>query len=370
MAQVRVEHLTKTFGGDVRAVDGVSFTADEGRIVTLLGPSGCGKTTILRCIAGLEEPTAGRIVIGDEVVHDSATGRAVPVEERAIGMVFQSYAIWPHLDVFDNVAFALKIGGKKAERPEALREKVVSGLRSVGMEGYEKRYPSELSGGQQQRVVLARALVYRPRVLLLDEPLANLDAKLREAMRLELRDVQKRYGLTTIYVTHDQAEAMALSDQVIVLRSGTILSQGTPREIFTRPAHPFVADFLGVSNRVAGRITKARKDRSVEVALEGVDRPILVSGDAAAEERVVVAIRPSRVELHRQLAESQENTLPGRIVRVTFLGEELDCLVQVGDVTLRARDSAEKEWRSGEDVQVRLAREHLMLLPPDPAGER
>ena len=365
MAQVRVEQLTKTFGGGVRAVEDISFTADEGQIVTLLGPSGCGKTTILRCIAGLEAPTMGRIVIGEKVVHDGATGRAVPVEERAIGMVFQSYAIWPHLNVFDNVAFALKIGGKQEKKTESLRAKVLEVLQSVGMEGFEKRYPSELSGGQQQRVVLARALVYRPRLLLLDEPLANLDAKLREAMRLELRDVQQRYGLTTIYVTHDQAEAMALSDQVIVLRAGKILSQGTPREIFTRPKHPFVAEFLGVSNRIEGRIAEARTDNLVKVIIEGMDQPIAVIGEGNVEDQVLVAIRPSDVELHRNIASSQENTLPGRIARVTFLGEELDCLVRVGDVTLRARDSAEKDWRSGEQVQVRLSRKNLMLLRPD-----
>ena len=363
MAEVRVERLTKEFGREGRAVDGVSFTAREGRIVTLLGPSGCGKTTILRCIAGLETPSAGRIVIGDEVVHDGATGESVPVEKRAVGMVFQSYAIWPHLTVFANVALALELNKKKSDERAALKERVLEVLRSVGMEGYQERYPSELSGGQQQRVVLARALVYRPRVLLLDEPLANLDARLREAMRFELRDVQQRFGLTAIYVTHDQAEAMALSDHVIVLRNGIILRQGAPREIFTEPGHPFVADFLGVSNRLAGEIVAVRDEGRVEVGLAGIAQPIVATGDGAVKDEVWIAVRPSRVALHRPAAADSANSLPGRITRVTFLGEEVDCLVQVGELTLNARDSDGNDWRPGEEVSVSLAAEDVMVLP-------
>ena len=368
MAEVRVERLTKEFGPGARAVDGVSFTAHEGQIVTLLGPSGCGKTTILRCIAGLETPSAGRILIGNEVVHDGATGETVPVEKRAVVMVFQSYAIWPHLTVFDNVALALEFNQKRSDDRTDVRSRVVEVLRSVGMDGYQERYPSELSGGQQQRVVLARALVYRPRVLLLDEPLANLDARLREAMRFELRDVQQRLGLTAIYVTHDQAEAMALSDHVIVMREGQILRQGAPREIFSDPEHPFVADFLGVSNRLAGEIVAVPTAGRVEVELAGTGRSVMVKGEGAAQQQVWVAVRPSRVGLQRGAPDGTggSGALPGRIVRVTFLGEEVDCQVQIGDLMLQARDSGEHDWRPGEEVEVRLAPEDLMLLPRDP----
>ena len=368
MAEVRVERLAKDFGPDVRAVDGVSFTAPEGRIVTLLGPSGCGKTTVLRCIAGLETPSAGRILIGNEVVHDGATGESVSVDKRAVGMVFQSYAIWPHLTVFDNVALALRFNRKRVDDRAEARARVVDVLRSVGMDGYQDRYPSELSGGQQQRVVLARALVYHPRVLLLDEPLANLDARLREAMRIELRDVQQRLGLTAIYVTHDQAEAMALSDHVVVMRDGRILRQGTPREIFRHPEHSFVADFLGVSNRLAGEIVATRDSGRVEVELAGMGRSVVATGEGAVHSRVWVGVRPSRVELHRPASAGLDvaDRLRGRIVRVTFLGEEVECLVQIGDLTLQARDSGGVDWRPGEEAQVRLAPEDLMLLPRDP----
>ena len=369
MAEVRVEGLTKDFGPGARAVDGVSLTAHEGQIVTLLGPSGCGKTTILRCIAGLETPSAGRILIGNQVVHDGATGETVPVEKRAVGMVFQSYAIWPHLTVFDNVALALEFNRKSSDARTDARARVVEVLSSVGMDGYQERYPSELSGGQQQRVVLARALVYRPRVLLLDEPLANLDARLREEMRFELRDVQQRLGLTAIYVTHDQAEAMALSDQVIVMREGQILRQGAPREIFADPEHPFVAEFLGVSNRLAGEIVAVPTPGRVEVELAGTGRSVMVKGEDAAQQHVWVAVRPSRVGLQVRAPDATggSDALPGRIVRVTFLGEEVDCQVQIGDLMLQARDSGEHDWRPGEEVEVRLALEDLMLLPRDPA---
>jgi iron(III) transport system ATP-binding protein len=367
VAEIRVEGLTKEFGSGARAVDGVSLTVPEGQIVTLLGPSGCGKTTILRCIAGLETPSAGRILIGDQVVHDGATGETVPVEKRAVGMVFQSYAIWPHLTVFDNVALALEFNQKRSDDRTDVRSRVVEVLRSVGMDGYQERYPSELSGGQQQRVVLARALVYRPRVLLLDEPLANLDARLREAMRFELRDVQQQLGLTVIYVTHDQAEAMALSDHVIVMREGQILRQGAPRAIFADPEHPFVADFLGVSNRLAGEIVAVPTAGRVEVELAGTDLSVMVKGAGAAQQQVWVAVRPSRVGLYRRALDgvSGSDALPGRIVRVTFLGEEVDCQVQVGDLMLQARDSGERDWRPGEEVEVRLAPEDLILLPHD-----
>ncbi len=361
MARVEVRNLVKQFGADVTAVGDVSFTVEEGQVLTLLGPSGCGKSTILRCIAGLEQPTSGRIKLGDEVVFDSTASINVPVDKRTIGMVFQSYAIWPHLSVFQNVALPLKLTGKgegNSAGKDQVRTKVREVLTSVGMEGYENRYPSELSGGQQQRVVLARSLVYRPRVLLLDEPLANLDAKLRESMRFEVREVQQRYGLTTIYVTHDQAEAMALSDDILVLKEGEILRQGDPRDVYHNPKHPFVADFLGVSNLLSGQVVRIEADHVV-VQVEGWDHGVRVEDEADVGEQVWVAVRPGAVRLeHEEGAE----TIRGTLSRVTYLGSVLDCLVEIRDLTIRALVPGIEDWRAGATVHVGFRTPHLSLL--------
>src|SRR5215208_3295133 len=237
-----VDDLVKVFPGDVYAVNHVSLVIPEGQFVTLLGPSGCGKTTTLNCIAGLEQPDGGRITVGDAVLTDVARRVILPPERRNLGMVFQSYALWPHMTVYDNLAFGLKL--KKVPGGE-IRKRIGDVLELVGLGGLETRFPFQMSGGQQQRVALARAVVAEPRVLLLDEPLSNLDAKVREQARFWLRDFQKRLGITAVYVTHDQAEALAISDMVAVLSAGHLIQYGPPHEIYERPTSRFVADFIG-----------------------------------------------------------------------------------------------------------------------------
>src|SRR5438876_8807945 len=242
---LQVTMLRKTFTterGGVRAVEDVSFTVEEGRFFTLLGPSGCGKTTTLRCVAGLERPEAGTIRLDDAVL--SGPGRFMPTYARDIGMVFQSYAIWPHMTVFDNVAFPLRVARTRPTLLE-IRQRVSQALATVRLEGLQDRAATKLSGGQQQRLALARALVREPKLLLLDEPLSNLDAKLREQMRMELRQLQRTLRLTTLYVTHDQVEALAMSNVVAVMHQGRIMQTGAPREIYERPANRFVAEFIG-----------------------------------------------------------------------------------------------------------------------------
>ncbi|HEU5018316.1 MAG TPA: ABC transporter ATP-binding protein, partial [Pseudolabrys sp.] len=245
---VDLAHLQKRFGNEV-AVNDVNLTIRRGEFVTLLGPSGCGKTTTLRCIAGLEHPDGGEITIGDEVVAAPARGIYLNPEERNIGMVFQSYAVWPHMTVFDNVAYGLRV--RHAPAP-VTKERTTRALELVGLPHLADRYATKLSGGQRQRVALARAIVYEPRVILFDEPLSNLDAKLREQMRVELVRLQHEVGITSVYVTHDQSEALVMSDRVVVMDKGVIQQIGDPQTIYARPANTFVANFIGVANLMPG----------------------------------------------------------------------------------------------------------------------
>ncbi len=242
MVDVKIENLTKKFG-KVTAVDNISFTAKDKEFTTLLGPSGCGKTTILRLIAGLEIPDNGKIWIDDKLVSDTGVS-IIPTEKRSIGMVFQSYALWPHMTVFDNIAFPLKI--RKLSKDE-IKRKIRNIVSLVKLNGLEGRYPWQLSGGQEQRVALARAMVYNPEILLLDEPFSNLDANVREKMRYELKKLQGKIGITTIYVTHDQIEARILSDKIIIINNGTIIQEGAIQEILKKPANKFVAKFIKYS---------------------------------------------------------------------------------------------------------------------------
>src|SRR5438128_10272419 len=248
-AHIEVENLTVHYG-TATAVAGVSFQVQPGEQLTLLGPSGCGKTTTLRAIAGLERPSGGAIRIGGAPVYSSAQHVNIPAEKRGLSMVFQSYAIWPHMTVFDNVAYGLRV---RRESREAIAEKVERALDMVQMRAFRDRGASQLSGGQQQRVALARAFVFQPSVLLFDEPLSNLDAKLRADMRIELRELQHRLGITSIYVTHDLEEALAMSDRIVVMRDGLIEQTGTPDEIYRLPNSAFVADFVGSANLIRGR---------------------------------------------------------------------------------------------------------------------
>ncbi len=361
MVDVVVERLSKKFG-ELYAVEDVSFTVPSGTVLTLLGPSGCGKTTILRCIAGLETATSGRILIGSDPVFDSERDILVPSEKREIGMVFQSYAIWPHLTVFQNVAFPLKLRSVgKAE----VKEKVMDALKSVGLDHLHDRYPNQLSGGQQQRAVLARCLVYRPRVLLLDEPLANLDAALREEMRFELREVQQKFGLTSIYVTHDQSEAMALSDNILVLSGGSIISAGSPRDVFSKPQHRFVASFLGGANLIPARIVAGREG---PLRIVGIDEAgtLQVEGEGEVGQATTVSVRPSDVSLVP--ADRNDPTMViGTLKRLTFLGDMNDCVVEVAGREIRARTDPDGQWQIGEAVGIAFHPSRAYLLPAESA---
>ncbi|WP_191602103.1 ABC transporter ATP-binding protein [Marinomonas algicola] len=305
---VSFENVTKSFGS-VNAIDHVSFTIEPGNLVTLLGPSGCGKTTTLRMIAGLEHPTSGRIMIGDkEVTH-------LPATDRDVSMVFQSYALFPHMTVAENVAYGLTASG--INKIEA-QEKSEEGLDLVGLGGYGQRLPSELSGGQQQRVAVARALVLEPEVLLLDEPLSNLDAKLRRHVREEIRELQQKIGLTAVYVTHDQEEALAVSDRIIVMNRSVIAQEGSPRELYEQPASTFIADFIGDANLVDADIVSIRGD-SAEVAV-GSLRCTLPARDFS-KGRVKLAVHPSAIRLSK--SDGLASGLTGNVRRATYLGSQM-----------------------------------------------
>ena len=265
MATVTIKHITKAFGDNV-VLKEFNETFQEGEFVTLLGPSGCGKTTMLRIIAGFEKPTSGELYIDDQLV--SGGKDFVPPEKRAIGMVFQSYAVWPHMNVFDNVAYPLRI---KKESKQKIKEAVDRVLAIVHLSQYAERFPNQLSGGQQQRVALARALVAAPKLLLLDEPLSNLDAKLRESMRFEIKEIQKQLGITVVYVTHDQTEAMAMSDRIFLINRGVVQQCGTPEQIYNQPANQFVADFLGKVDFFKGQ---AANGRITLTGMNGIVHPL------------------------------------------------------------------------------------------------
>jgi iron(III) transport system ATP-binding protein len=327
MAGIGVEHVTKRFGG-VTAVNDLSLEIADREFVTLLGPSGCGKTTLLRLIAGFMAPDAGVIRVGATELS-TPTG-AVPPERRGMGMVFQNYAVWPHKTVHQNVAFGLEV--RKVGRAET-QARVARVLELVNLAGLERRYPSQLSGGQQQRVALARSLVVEPGILLLDEPLSNLDAKLRERMRWELKELQRRTGITFVYVTHDQSEAMALSDRIAVMHAGEIMQLGAPRAVYARPVNKIVADFMGLVNLISGRVVRAGADGGV-VAVGGehpIDVP--VPPGVAPGLTVQVAIRPENLRLMQATAVDGTGTVPGRVVEVTFLGNIVDCHVALDDGT-------------------------------------
>ena len=350
MAGIRLETVTKRFGA-VTAVKDFSLEIADREFVTLLGPSGCGKTTLLRLLAGFATPDAGTIRVGERVL--STPGGAVPPERRGMGMVFQSYAIWPHKTVYANVAFGLEIRG--VARAEA-RARVGRILESVNLGGLEERYPNQLSGGQQQRVALARSLVVEPGILLLDEPLSNLDAKLRERMRWELKELQRRTGITFVYVTHDQSEAMALSDRIAVMHQGTLQQHGRPREVYARPANRTVADFMGLVNLVPGRVVRAAGEASL-VAIGGA-RTLRVALPASSREgqTVQVAIRPENIQLVAAGdGPADADVVPAKVVEAAFLGNLTDCHVTLDDGTrVRVQAEASAALEVGQRVHVRI----------------
>ena len=351
--QLSVRDLVVRYG-TVTAVHGISFSAAEGEFVSLLGPSGCGKTTTLRCIAGLESAASGEIRIGGDIVAQGA--REVPPEKRGVNMVFQSYAVWPHMTVFDNVAYGLH--GKA--RPEVQR-RVDEALRLVGLSSFAARYGTELSGGQQQRVAVARAVVTEPRLLLFDEPLSNLDAGLRERMRVELLQLQRRLGRTSIYVTHDQAEAMAMSDRVILMNQGRIVQEGSPRTLYERPASRFAASFVGNANLLDGRIV-ARDAGHAMVELAGGLMLQAIAGAGMGDGPALVCIRPERV---LAVAADTQGCFAMRVERVTYLGASLDCELSRGELRLRATLPSRMALAEGETLQVRIDPDGVVLVPGD-----
>lgn len=318
MSEVRIEHVFKRFGS-VTAVNDFNLVVKDGEFVSILGPSGCGKTTTLRMIAGFERATEGEIYIGEQCVSSSLKGSFAPPEKRDIGMVFQSYAVWPHMTVAENVGYPLKI--KKVEKSERDR-RVQEMLELVHLGEYGKRYPNQLSGGQQQRVALARALVAEPGLLLLDEPLSNLDAKLRESMRFEILEIQKKTGITVVYVTHDQSEAMAMSDRVVVMSMGVVQQIGAPHEIYTQPANKMVADFIGLVNFMDG---EAQGDR---VFLKGTNVSFPNTNNIVGE--ATVAVRPENITMSLNGGQ-----IEGQLTHRFYLGDAIDYRVQVGEHIVR-----------------------------------
>ena len=349
MAEVRLNSITKKFG-EVKAVDNFNAVINDGEFVSMLGPSGCGKTTMLRMIAGFEKATEGDIYIGNSLVssaHPSSKSSFVPPEKRGIGMVFQSYAVWPHMNVFDNVAYPLKI--KKVSKQE-IKEKTNKALEMVHLGEYVERYPNQLSGGQQQRVALARALVNEPKLLLLDEPLSNLDAKLRESMRFEIKELQKKLKMTVIYVTHDQSEAMAMSDKIIVMYKGVIQQIDTPFNIYEKPANHIVADFIGLVNFISADIT------ANDVSLPSLQYKL--NKNNSFEGKGIAAIRPENITLS-----TEGSGLKGNVVAKFYLGDSVDYRVQVKEEVIRVIDKSDIDQQYEEGTEVYLSFNKLMVFP-------
>jgi len=352
---IRIEQISKQFShrvkGLIYAVRDVSLSVQPGEFLTLLGPSGCGKTTTLRMIAGFERPDTGRVHIGDQDV----TG--LMANERNIGFVFQNYALFPHLTVFENVAYGLRV--KKMAEAE-IASAVHEVLQMVGLAGYDRQFPHQLSGGEQQRVALARAIVIRPRVLLFDEPLSNLDAKLRVHMRGELRDLQKRLSITAVYVTHDQEEAMAISDRIVVMHQGAIIQQGTAEELYHHPASAFVAQFIGRTNLLAGRLLAATID-GVEIEVAGQRHRLAGSAPpAAAGGSVHLVLRPEAIAL----GPAGAGAIPGTVLSRTFLGEKVEYRVRVGAEELQVTAyGAQRLFDAGQPVGIRLPTDWVTILP-------
>jgi iron(III) transport system ATP-binding protein len=339
-------------GNVVKAARSVSFEVPEGKLFTLLGPSGCGKTTTLRSIAGLERPRSGEISVNGRVVYSSAKNVFVAPNKRAFGMVFQSYAIWPHMNVFQNAAFPLEVGGRKLSRQQ-IREKVMRVLHTVGLDDLADREATRLSGGQQQRLALARALTMEPQLLLLDEPLSNLDAKLRERMRFELKRLQYEFNLTTVYVTHDQSEALALSHEIAVMNEGEIVQIGAPRDIYERPGNKFVADFVGTTNFIDCTVLRAEDGDTYRFAsavgeLVGHSVTRLEQGDAA-----VLSVRPEDVKVSVQRP-AGVNVCHGKVHAKVFLGEYLDFQVALGGRLVLARAHPSLDTPVGGDIYLQM----------------
>jgi iron(III) transport system ATP-binding protein len=366
-----IESLEKTFttrdGSKVRAIGGVSLDVEAGKLLTLLGPSGCGKTTTLRSVAGLERPDLGRITIDDEAVFDTSQMINVPANRRGIGMVFQSYAIWPHMSVFENVAFPLRVSQDRSYSSREIEEMVGRALEMVRLGGYQSRASTQLSGGQQQRLALARGLVKEPKLLLLDEPLSNLDAKLREQMRFELKRLQLELGITTLYVTHDQSEALALSDEIAVMNGGHVIQRGAPYEIYHNPNSEFVAGFIGSTNFLPGRVeTPAGNDGLGTVhSVHGVIG-CTFRGEMKADDEVMIVVRPEDIGLSASPPAESANTFGAKIVNRVFIGDVIDYQVAIGEEELRVRAQPEFDFAINDMVQLTLPPSKCVALMDEP----
>ena len=358
MKDVRVAGLAKSFG-PATAVDHVDFEVPAGSLVTLLGPSGCGKTTTLRLVAGLERPDTGEVHVGGQVLTSVSKRVYQSPEKRRMGMVFQSYAIWPHMTVFENIAFPLR--AKRVRGPE-IRERVMAILQTIGLDGLHDRPAPLLSGGQQQRVALGRALVADPDVLLLDEPFSNLDARLREEMRFELKELQTRVGVTTLFVTHDQAEAMILSDRILVMNAGRIAQDGTPRQIYEQPGSRFVMDFLGQVDHVDARVARGADGFYVArlVGAEGTEVPLGRDQQWREGEEAVLAFRSADVRVQPG---SFDGAWPGTVVTAVYLGERVEYVIEIGASQVRAWGPATEPLSKGTAIQLQVPAIAIRVWP-------
>ena len=359
MAFIEIKNLFKRFK-NVVAINHIQLEVQKGEMLTLLGPSGCGKTTTLRCIAGLEKPEEGEIVIDGKAMLSQGF---VPPSKRGIGMVFQNYAVWPHMKVFNNIVYGLKIERISRQKIKERAQQVVS---LVGLKGLEDRYPAQLSGGQQQRVALARALVSNPKVLLLDEPLSNLDAKLREELRFEIKSLVRRMGITAVYVTHDQAEAMVISDRIAVMNSGNIVQIGTPQEIYKNPVNKFVADFIGTMNFISGKVVEVLPDtQTVYVSTGFSDRMVCMTPDSTVVSlgaQIYASIRPEDVQVFTEPLQDRDNVFKGTIAHKAYLGNFLFFFVKVNETMIRVQVAHHLPQEEGQELYIFLDPQKCMIL--------
>ena len=360
--EIHIKSLSKDYfseGKTIKALTNVDLTIPANQIFTLLGPSGCGKTTLLRCIVGLETPDSGEIAIGEEIVWSKEKNIFVPPEKRGLSMVFQTYAIWPHMTVFYNVAYPLQT---RKESKEDITRKVEKTLRLVQLEGFENRPATKLSGGQQQRVALARALVAEPKVILFDEPLSNLDAKLREETRKELRSFLTELKITAVYVTHDRIEALSLSDTIAVMKDGCIAETGTPKKIYFNSDHRFVADFIGRANLIDGKVT------AIEDSYTIIDSSIgtiacLKNPDTLPGNAVTLCIRPEFINVMKGDTRDGRNIFRGRVESLIFIGEAYEGEISIADTRLITRIEPTSNVKEGDEIALSFDQDHCFVLP-------
>lgn len=354
MSELKLDNIYKNYG-KTAVINGLSLDVKDGELVTLLGPSGCGKTTTLRCVTGFLNPDKGNIFIGDKNITE------IPPEKRGIGLVFQNYALWPHMTIFDNLAFGLKL--KKLPVTD-IKKKVMEGLSIVKLDGFQDRYPRELSGGQQQRVALARAIVLEPDILLLDEPLSNLDALLREQMRFEIGQIHKNFGITTIYVTHDQTEAMVISDKIVILDKGIIMQQGTPSDIYSKPQNKFVAGFMGTTNFISGNVESVSGDRIAMRTKSGKTVwgiGVVTDNQASAGKNCDAAVRTENISFCSS-SETGENIFSVVVNRASYTGEVIDYELEFDGIMLRAKSRVKERASVGDSVHIRIDSSHTPIL--------